>query len=151
MAFELAKVTAHIAVLSITGVTVKDWGGVVDQADLRLCPLLQPDVTRQVEFQAIERNSFGDGAVAKQTLLYTVPYVLLYAPVGSERGLQKILPGMVEVMAAIVTALIENDTPSDAAVDLQLAAFTLGQTVSDPAGTAYHGVTLDVVVREFVN
>lgn len=160
MAFEFTAVTAHIKSLSITGylpngaskaVKVLDYDGITDAADQRQCPILQPDVTQQITFESFARDSFGDGATAKQTLYYNLPYVLLYAPVGSERGLQTVLPNMARTLSAIVTAFIVNDTPSDASVDLQIAGFTFGQIVSDPSGVAFHGAAINVMVREFVN
>lgn len=159
MAFELATVTAHIAGLSVTGksssgsakaVTLNDFNDIKEQADIRLCPQFQPDITRQVTFQSVMRDSFGDGAVAKQTMYYTIPYVLLYEPAGSTRGLYEIFPNMVYTMSAIISELIENDTPSDSTVDLQIGEFTLGGLVIDPSGAQFHGVYVTVIAREFI-
>ena len=159
MAFELATVTAHIAGLTVTGksssgadktVTLNDFDSIKEQADIRLCPQFQPDITRQVTFQAIERNSFGNGAVAKQTLYYTIPYVLLYEPISSTRGLIEVFPNMIYTMSAIITELIEHDTPSNMTVDMQINEFTLGGTVNDPSGAQFHGVNVSVIVREFI-
>lgn len=166
MAFDMATVTAHIAALTVNGknaagtakaVTMLDYNGIKETADTRLCPMFQPDINRQVTFQVFQRDSFGPGTVAKQTLYYTVPYVLLYEPAGATRGLFEVLPNMVYTMSAIITALVNNDTPqsgglnSNLSVDMQIAAFTLGGIVNDPSGNAYHGVNVDVLVREFIN
>lgn len=160
MAFELRVVTAFMAGLAIIGkrpdgtsasVTVLDWSGIKESADQRLCPILQPDITQQITLDAYERDSFGSGVTAKQTLTYSVPYVLLYEPVGGERNLAPILANLVTTMSAIVSAVIANDTPSNVSVDLQIAAFTLGGTVNDAAGNPFHGVQITVRVKEFIN
>jgi len=160
MAFELAAVTAFIAALSITGkdpagnnraVTIKDWSGIDMRADVRQCPILQPDITQPIRLESVARDSFGDGAIAKQTLYYIVPYVLLYEPVGATRGLVDILPNVVATMKAIITAFIVNDTPGSVSVDLRIASFTLGGTVIDPSGNQFHGANIAVRIQEFIN
>lgn len=166
MSVDIAVVTAHIAALDVQGqgsdgssksVTMNDFADIKEQADIRLCPQFQPDITRQITFTSIQRDSFGDGPVAKQTLIYTIPYVLLYEPVGSSRGLTDIFPNLVYTMSQVVSELIEHDTPqengsnSDYSVDLQIAAYTLGGTVVDPAGNLFHGANVSVIVREFIN
>ena len=157
MAFDIATVTAHIAALRISGVRTLDFSDIKEQADIRLCPQFMPDVTRQISFESVMRDSFGDGSTAAQTLYYTIPYVLLYEPIGSTRGMRDIFTGMVAAMSRIITAPIENDTPqsngrnSDLSVDMQINSFTLGGTVNDPSGVQFHGVQVDVIVREFIN
>ena len=166
MTVDISVVTKHIAALQVAGkgtngvsksVKMLDFDGVKEQADIRLCPQFQPDITKQIAFRSIQRDSFGDGATAKETLYYTIPYVLLYAPLASDRSLTDIFPNLVYTMSQIVAALIANDTPqengsnSDYSVDMQVATFTLGGTVNDPKGNPFHGASVTVVVREFIN
>ena len=160
MAFELATVTAYIAGLTITGknasgasknVTINDWDDFREEVDVSQCPVLQPDVTAQVTLESAERDSFGGMGTAKQTLIYTVPYVLLIEPAVGARAYYEVFPNLVYTLSRVVSALLVNDTPSDMTVDLQVASVTFGQTVNDQNGNPFHGASIAVRVTEFTN
>lgn len=159
MAFELAAVTAYIAGLNIPGkngagtlktVTINDWADFREEVDVSQCPVFQPDVTAQVTLESAARDSFGGMGTAKQTLIYTVPYVLLIEPAVGARAYYEVFPNLVFTLSRIVLELLTNDTPSDSVVDLQIASITFGQTVNDQNGNPFHGATVAVRVREFV-
>ena len=160
MAFELATVTAYIAGLTITGknasgasknVTINDWDDFREEVDVSQCPVLQADVTAQVTLEAAARDSFGGMGTAKQTLIYTVPYVLLIEPAVGARAYYEVFPNLVYTLSRVVSALLVNDTPSDMTVDLQVASVTFGQTVNDQNGNPFHGASIAVRVTEFTN
>ena len=160
MAFELADVTAYIAGLTIAGkngagtlkaVTVNDWADFREEVDVSQCPVLQPDVTAQVTLEAAARDSFGGMGTAKQTLVYTVPYVLLIEPAVGARAYYEVFPNLVYTLSRVVSALMVNDTPSDLTVDLQVASVTFGQTVNDQNGNPFHGASIAVRVTEYVD
>lgn len=164
MAFELAIVTAFIKGLSVTAtlpsgstqhLIIRDYGDVRDGADQRAGPVLQPDVTRAVTLQTVVRDSYGSGMSARQTIRYSLPYVLLYAPVGqvTQPTIANIWPGMAATVKAIVTAVLANDNPSagGSTVDLFVESATLGQAVNTPGGDPHHGAWLNFGVIELVN
>ena len=161
MAYEFAAVTAYIATLAITAngeqITVNDYDGIRDGADIRQLPILQPDLSRPLEFQIVERDSFGPGSMAKQTLNYSIPYQLLSAPFGKERAVNKNIPAVIEQVQAIGTVILHSNEAAfngdmDIVEDLQLGAGTIGQdAVTDLAGNQFHGARLMIMVTEFIN
>jgi hypothetical protein len=150
MAFDLLVVSQFIASLSMTGITVKDYGTLADEFDSREFPILAPDLFQPVTIQAVTRNSFGDGTTAKQTLYYLVPYVLAVYSQGEGRGVRDVVPGIIAAMSTVATALIKHDTPADLSVDLTIQAATCNVLVNDPQGTNYHGAKLMLLVKEFI-
>lgn len=159
MAFELAAVTAFIAGLNVTGksstgafkaVTINDWADFKEEVDTNLCPVFQPDITSQITVESFERDSFGSGSTAKQTLVYTIPYVLLFEPAVATRAYYEVFPNLVYTLGRVMSALIVNDTPTDLSVDLIISAVIFGQTVSDQNGNPFHGASVSVRVTEYV-
>lgn len=153
MAFELTEVVNWIANISMAGIHVKDFATLPNEFDTREFPLLAPDSFAHVVVQSVNRDSLGDGTSAKQTIEYTIPYVLAYAPQGAERGVKNILPGIVKAVSTVMTALIKYDTPdtvSTLTVDLQVQSAQVNVTVNDPIGHGYHGAKLVLRVKEFV-
>ena len=161
MAYELSTVTAYIAALSINGktpsgstkaVTIRDLSMLRGTEDTRACPILYPDPTQLfVSNGSVERNSFGLGATAKQTINYSLRYRLLYAPVGMERDILSVFPNFIFTFAAILTALVANDAPTGNSVDFRLSSWTQGGTVQDASGAQFHGCDLTIDVQEFIN
>ena len=161
MAYEISTVTAYIAALTINGktpdgttkaVTIRNLTTLRGTEEARACPILYPDPTQLfVSNGAVERNSFGLGATAKQTINYSLRYRLLYAPVGMERDILSVFPNFIFTFAAILTALISNDTPTGNTVDFRLASWTQGGTVQDASGAQYHGCDLAIDIQEFLN
>lgn len=153
MALELAEVVRFISQLDMGNVNILDYDTMQNEFDSRRFPLLVPDVYTPVTMQSITRNSFGDGVSAKQTILYTVPYVLACYSQGEGRGLQDILPGIVEAASTVATSIIRNDTPDTGttlSVDLTIQSAQINTTVNDPKGNSYHGAKLLFLVKEFV-
>ena len=150
MAFQLATVTAFIASLSMTGVTIKDLSTMPNSFDIRQFPILAPEVFQPVTMQRNIHDSYGDGTTAKQSLYYLVPYVLACYDQGEGRGLQDILPGIASATSTVITSLLKNDTPADLVVDLAVQSATVNTIVNDPAGKGYHGAKLILLIREYV-
>jgi len=163
MSYEWATVSAHLAGLDINAVmpdgsiralTIHDDEDVRDAVDIRQLPLLEPDFTRLLVVDTIQRNSFGSGATAKQTLYYDLPYVLYYLPVGADRSLAKITKNLKETASRIGAGIIANDVlaASTSIVDLFIRSMDIGQaTVPDLSGNQFHGARLIIRVVEFVN
>ena len=151
MAFNLATVTAFISTLSMSGIVVKDYGTIQDDFDARQFPILAPDLYQPVTIQRVQRDSFGSGTTARQTILYTIPYVLACYDQGEGRGVRDIAPGVATAISTVATALIKNDTPGDLNVDMVLQNATINVIVNDPRGTGYHGARLVVLVKEYVD
>lgn len=154
MAIELKEVVKFISEIPMAGIHVKNFSTIQNEFDAREFPILAPDVHTPIVFQPVERNSFGDGETARQTIYYLVPYVLACFSQGEGRGLQDILPGIVDAVSTVGTALIKNDTPDTAStltVDLRIQSALVNTTVNDPIGKGYHGAKIVVLIREFVD
>jgi len=151
--FELSTVTAFVAGLSVSGVTMLDYGDVKMAFDDRDGPVFYPNVAAPVTVNLLERDSVGAGTEAAMTLVYSVPYRLLYAQFGVERGLSDIWPGMIATLRNIFTALVENDTPvlGGSSVNLEITSVTLGATVADPAAKPFHGADVVIQIMEFIH
>ena len=151
MAFNLATVVNFIEGLTMTGVVVKDYDTIPDEFDSRQFPILAPDLYAPVTIQRVQRDSFGDGTTARQTILYSIPYVLACYSQGEGRGVRDIVPGVVSAASVVTTALIKNDTPGALNVDLTIQSVQVNVIVNDPKGTGYHGARIIVLVKEFVD
>jgi hypothetical protein len=150
MAFDLATVAQYVAGLNIPGMALYDYSTIPEEFDSREFPLLAPDLFQPITTQSVTRNSFGSSGTAKQTILYTVPYVLACYSYGEERGIKEIVPGVIAAYSDVLTALLENDTPGDLSVDLTIQSATVNVPVNDPSGHSYIGAKLVVLVKEFV-
>jgi hypothetical protein len=158
---EIATVSAFIATLSITGtlpdnttktVAIGDFSTMQDEVTPRLCPYFAPDLNAPISLQTLTRDTFGTRATAKQTIAYVMPYSFFYMPHGGERRLSTVLPQMLLTLKAIVTAIENNDKPSDPVVDLYVANLsTLGAPIVDASGNSFHGASLTLTVVEFIN
>jgi hypothetical protein len=146
---QISTVAASIAALAITGITVKDIDEVPAKVGARgamLIPL--PDFVTDID---LERNSFGPGTIAKQTLTYTLNYRLCYAPVGTYRN--NVLGWVDDVISAVELVLekiIENDTLGGCKDIRPLAVTNMG-IVNDPSDAQYYGCDFAFRVIEFVN
>lgn len=161
MAFELNLVTTYIAGLTITGrlpddtpvdVTIHNYDTLETKVNSAGRPVLQPDIATLVTTERHEFSSFGSGATAKQVLVYTVPYILYYAPVGSERSMLSIkIPNLIYTLTQVATVIVANTKPPNPVALMQLASVSFGQTVSDAVGFQHHGGALALRIVEFIN
>lgn len=152
--FNLDIVYEWIASIPMAGLDVRGLGNVQLDSTLRGLPIFQPDIREQVLTTALTRDSYGTGTVAKMTLTYNIPYVLLYKPVGAERSINTNLREVVAHLKTIFTAIIQNDNPSavdDVTVDLLPVSMKFGRPVYDANGGAWYGGTVIIGATEFIN
>ncbi len=159
MAFAVGTVTAHIAALSITAtlpdastkaLVIRDLADIPPSVEPRDCPFFYPDPTNLWSGGLVERDSYGSGATAQQTLKYDLRYRLLYAPVGSERALG-VMGTMATTIGAIIEAIMDNDNPGGAIIDLRVKSWTTANVVADPSGKQHHGCDFVLAVEEHNN
>jgi hypothetical protein len=138
-------VADSIAALTIPGVTVQT-SGAVTISNYRNTGALAP---RQEQF--VTDLSISVDSVDKQrlTLTYTLNYQYYHAPVGSERNDYKHFPGLLANVAAILSALLSNNTVAGA-LDI-FPTVAAPDIVYDPAGSPFYGCSLAVKVMQFLD
>lgn len=149
MALQTAAIITSIAGYSVSGVTILDADAVKDEVDGRDTPLLMlsPDFFLSPTFSY---DTYGTGAVAQITAMYTLRWRFFYAEAGKNRGLRDIFQGFIQSTTAIIDAIIANDATNDA-IHLQVVGNPAFNVVPDPTGNIFHGTDLDIRVTEFIN
>ena len=150
MALQFATVANSIAAVSVSGVTIKDIDEIIEFVSARDCPLVQPVPNGFVSGLNVERDSQGLGSVAMKTVMYTLTYRLMYAPIGTGRGLFDVYDDMVAKAGLFLDALISNDALTGTIDITPTGALNFGP-VLDPAGNSFHGCDFQLKVMEFVN
>ena len=147
MSLKVETVWTAIKALSVTSLTIKDIGEVTEAYEIRGAVLF-PLIDNPVTIAAPKRQSFGIGSVAKKDVNYTLNYRLLYAPVGSERGVKEIYSNMFVMVANLFNAVVNNDALSGT-IDIQPRIASTSTTVKDPAGSSFYGLDISLDVLEY--
>lgn len=146
IALNPTTVSASIAALSITGVTIKDIDAIPDSAQ-NLCPVIIPQTEFITDIQP-ERKSFGSGGAEKIDFQYTLNYWFLFCEVGS--GINAFAPyeGLIQKLDLILETILTNDTVSGL-VDLQLQNIGRIGTIQDASENMYWGCSFSVRCLEY--
>ncbi len=149
MAFDIVTLASSIAALTISGVTVQDLDETKDAGDPRTCPVLRPYPQAGFEITELSDESMGSTA-ARKNLRYEVTYALFYAPVGMERGMHVILPGMWAAASRVMTVLRNNDALTGS-IDIRPTNVRQAGILLDPSDKEFHGVLFRLAVLEFTD
>ena len=144
---KIAIVANSISGLSVSGVTIKDIGGIPEEVSNRICPVMFPDPDNFVTGVTVTPQSYGAGTVGKNDVRYTLNYIFLYQPIGSGRYIAKSIVGLVGKAVLILNAFIANDALVGS-VDLEPSLGDFG-TMQDLTGNQFFGVRITVKVYEF--
>lgn len=147
MSIKIITVLDSISALSVSGVTVKDVNE-VDEAWQVRGAVLYPLIDNLMSFSRPTRQSFGVGSAKRLDINYVLNYRLLYAPVGSGRGVKDIFSGLMTTVAATLDALNVLDAPSGS-VDIEASINEGRPVVKDPAGNDFWGCDFTINVLEF--
>jgi hypothetical protein len=146
----ISTITAAIAGLTISGVTVLDTNALRDaMVDIDL-PCLAPRPYSFVNLQPVERDTFGAAAVARKTVLFSLNYRYFHAPVGQGLGEYETFPGFLTNLFALADALIAADALGGT-VDMNLASMPDLGVVQDGANTNFWGADVEIVCMVFIN
>ena len=143
---QIATVSASIARLTISGVTIKNIDAIPDSAKM-LCPLLIPQPDNFVSNLSFTRQTFGAMGAEKLDCSYTLNYVYLHCEVGSGLGAYAPYAGIISKIETIIETIMANDTVSGA-VDLQVGTIGNVGVIADPAGVEFWGVQFSFNVLE---
>lgn len=153
MTIAFTTITNSIAALSITGaqtINIRDIDEIPDAVEARDCPILFPDPTNFITNFTPVRKSFGGGTVAKFDIQYNMNYLFLQTAVGSGRGLFDVMDDMLDNIAAIFDAIIDNNLVTGL-VDMTPSGIAEFGPVRDPAGNDFLGTNVIIQILEFKN
>ena len=145
----LTTITGNIASLSISGVTMKDYNGIV--ASWKSLPnvmYLNPE--NPITGFALEYQSFGHGAAAQVDFSYTLNYRFLGTQVGDLSNMATAYAAVVDKVKLIINAIVTNHSAASGAGGIELGAVSIGPR-EDPAGNMYHGADISINVMEMQN
>lgn len=149
MTLAIATLCNSIAGISVTGLTVKDIDEIKEEFLPRDCPVLYPEPVDFVTNLTADRAAFGVGSGSRWNVEYDLKYTLLYAPIGSGRGMEMISP-TVTLAFAIVDAILALSTLSGAVL-VTFGGLSMPGPMGDPAGTGFFGVQITLHVLDLVN
>lgn len=148
MAANVTTVATWIAGLSVDGLAIRDLSNIPEEVFPHQCPLLTPEPAQFVSNVVHTRISFRVGVARSYSLTYTLCYKLFYAPVAEGISLFSNYRGMVDKWSAVLTEIIENETPSGA-YDIRPTGNPVFGPIADQTGNVYHGCQFDLLVTEF--
>jgi hypothetical protein len=152
MTLLLATVTNSIAAISVTGLTIKDIDEIPARVYGRDCPILYPEPLDFITGWEAEKMTFGRGLTVKWMMRYNLTYTLLYAPIGSGRGLELFAPTIAQ--ACLFFDKLMESHPLTGAELVTPAAIGVPGVMYDPTGPgaanaeAFYGVRLTLRVQE---
>lgn len=151
MTLSTSSITAGIAAINISGLSIKDITAIPEQVQPRDCPILFPHPVQFIQGGAGGEEgleTFGTPTSRFWLFNRTYRYLFLYAPVGSTRGMIDIYSGYVSKIDSIMESITELDV-----TDVDVRNITVSElgVIEDPAGSKFYGCTIDIMVREKVN
>jgi hypothetical protein len=145
----LTTITDEISALSISGVTIKDYDGIVaNWASTPYVLYLNPE--NPLTGFSPDYKSFLHGALAQVDLNYTLNYRFLGTQVGNLGNTAVAYSDVVNKVVLIINAAITNHSYASGKASVELGAVTFGPR-TDPAGNSYHGADIALTVSEMQN
>ena len=145
----LPSITAAIDDISVSGVTIKDYDGVV--ANWSSQPnVLYPDPENFITDWSIEYAAFNRGSSAPMNVNYTLNYRFLGEMVGDVSQFPTGYSNMITKLILILNAMIGEDDPYSGAVDMEVYSVLIGPR-DDPAGNQYFGADIALRIMEMQN
>jgi hypothetical protein len=156
MALNSAGITAAIASISISGLTIKDVTSIPEKVNNRDCPILFPqpeswlDATWLDAQQGGEENSirFGTPSCRYWQFKRTFNYVFLNNAVGVGRGNADNYASAVDKTESINEAMTAIDVSG---VDVVSIGHNGIGVIQDPAGNKFTGCLFSITFRERIN
>ena len=145
----LTSVTGAIDDISVSGVTIKNYDGIVSNW-LSTPNVLYPSPESFLTGFSMEYQSFPHGATAQVNLKYTLNYRFLGTALGNMGNFPTAYADVVDKVVLIVNAIITNHSLVSGAADIELRNISFGPR-DDPAGNNYHGADIAIDVTEMQN
>ena len=145
----LPSITGAIDDISVTGVVIKNYNGIVAawQSQPNVLYMLpdNPITGFSIEFVSLLR-----GGNAPQDVSYTLNYRFLGSEIGDLSNFSKEYSNSFDKVVLIVNAMMAVPAPVSGKVEMTLGAVTLGPR-NDPAGNMYHGADIALNITEMQN
>lgn len=142
----LTSITDAISQLSVTGVTFRDYDGIV--ANWQSTPnVFYPVPETFVSNFRVEYPSVMQGGDSPVDLLYTLNYRMLGTAVGNLGNFPTAYADCAVKALALAAKMIETDSPYSGKVEMRVTGFSIGVRI-DPAGNQYHGADISVSIVE---
>ena len=151
MALNSAGITAAVAALSVSGVSIKDTSAIPDKVLHRDCPILFPvpgDWVGGAGGSPDDETTFGTPGTRYWQVHRTFKYIYLHSAVGTGRGLADEYNAIVTKAELIWEAITALDV---AGVDVENITHSAVGVLSDGAGNQFNGCMFEITVREKVN
>lgn len=152
MALSTATISAAIAALSISGVTVKDLSGIPTRITSRECPIMYPSPRNWKSGGTAEPSTgsatFGTASTRFWIFNRQYQYIYLHAAVGEGRTIAEHYTAMSAKEDAILTALVALDVADVDVKDISVSDYGI---IPDPSGAEFFGFALSVTLREKIN
>ena len=151
MALSTSTITAAIAALSISGVTIKDANAIPDQVLDRDCPILFPmpgEFFEGGKGSPDDESTFGTSTTRYWHIYKTFKYLYLDSIVGSGRGINQVYADAAGRLDLIWTAIL---TLNVSGVDVKNAIPEKLGTVQDASGNSFIGTIWHIEVLERIN
>lgn len=147
IAISPTTVSAAIAALSISGVTLKDIDEIPESAQM-LTPLIVPRPNDFITNIKPEAKSFGSNGSELMDVSYSLNYVFCYTEIGS--GINAFAPysGLLSMLILIINTILNNDKVNGL-VDIQLESIGDIGSVEDFAGNKFWGCNFSLRCLEF--
>lgn len=140
-------VSASIAGLSISGVTIKDIDEIPETANM-LCPLLVPQPNNFIANIKINNKSYGSNGTQKADFEYDLNYAFLYCEAGAGINTYAPYAGLLAKLEDVLETVINNDVISGL-VDMTLTGISNVGIIPDPADNEYWGVLVTLHCLEY--
>lgn len=145
---QIDTVIASIANISVSGVTVCGLNSIPENA-LSIVPVLFPSPDGLVTDMTFTPVSYGSDTQRMMDLEYTLNYRFLHSVVGSGGGLLSTYGDFITKLTLILEAILGNSTPGGS-VDMSLQGVSdIGPMVDPGESATYHGVDIQLRVKEF--
>jgi len=149
MSIPIDTITAAIAALTVSGVTIRDTSACTDAVMVRDCPVLAPRPNNFVMLNPVERDTFGASSVARKTVTFTLSYRFFHSVIGQGRGVYEVFPLYLDKIFAIMDALIACDLGGT--VDMNLSGVPNLGVVTDGADNQFWGSDVEIICTVFIN
>ena len=149
MTLAISTITAAIAGVSVSGVTILDKSAIPNEWDTRT-PILYPEPIGFVSGFKVTRDSVGMASVATKTVNYNLNYTFIHSLAGLDRSIGVLYGDMVSKAFSIIDAILALDTVSGA-VTIDVKDINEFGVVQDPSGNSCNGCKISFAIQEFVN
>ena len=151
MALNSAGISAGIAALSVSGVTIKDVTAIPENVFDRDCPIFFPMPGNWLDggdAAGDEETTFGTPSTRLWHFHRTLRYVFLHSAVGTGRGNKDNYADAVSKLESITSTITTLDVSG---VDVEKITHTPLGILNNPAGKKFLGCEVMITLQERIN